>query len=158
MIKRARIALNKSRTTAEETRMSSNETAAVTQSLLDKVGSMPEQAPRSKLEPYYEAIRGLRRKRYTYQDIARFLATEAGLTVAASTIHAFMAVRARRRGPATCESPQAENGTTTAPTVADKTIDTAAARIEALRRRQTPESTTSPRFEYNEGDGLTKIR
>jgi hypothetical protein len=137
--------------------MNSNETAAV-QSLLDKVERMPEQAPRSKLEPYYEAIRGLRRKRYTYQKIARFLASEAGLTVAASTIHAFMTVRARRRNPATGELPQAENDTTTAPTVADKTIDTAAARIEALRRRPRPASTTNPPFEYNEGDGLTKIR
>lgn len=129
------------------------------QNLLDKVNSLPEQGPRSKLEPYYEVIRTLRKKRYTYQEIAQFLASEAGITAAASTIHAFVAVRTRRRSSSQCELPQsAENSTSTDSIPADKNKDAAAERIEALRRRRAPESTTTPRFEYHEGDGLTKIR
>ena len=37
------------------------------------VDQLPDKAPRSKLEPHTELISALRRKRYTYQEIARFL-------------------------------------------------------------------------------------
>jgi hypothetical protein len=146
------------RTQTEQTRMNPDMSNAI-QNLLDKVNSLPEQGPRSKLEPYYEVIRALRKKRYTYQEIAQFLASEAGITAAASTIHAFVAVRARRRSSSRCELLQsAEISTSTDSIPADKNKDAAAERIEALRRRRAPEPTSAPRFEYHEGDGLTKIR
>jgi hypothetical protein len=65
-------------------------------SLRQLIDAEPETTPRSKLEPYYDVIRELRRKRRTYQQISRFLAEHLHLSVAASTIHAFVAVRAKR--------------------------------------------------------------
>lgn len=53
--------------------------------------------PLSKLDPYHQLIRGLRQRRWTYQEIAVTLCKEFGVRVAASTIHAFMKVRANRR-------------------------------------------------------------
>jgi len=72
------------------------------------VEQMPEKAPRSKLEPHVEVIRELRRKGRTYQEISRFFAEHLGVPVAASTIHAFVRVRAhRRRRPLPVELPPA---------------------------------------------------
>jgi hypothetical protein len=59
----------------------------------------------SKLEPYAEVIRTLRQRRWTYQDIARALRDEFGVTAAVSTIHAFFKVRAKRRGAPTMSTP-----------------------------------------------------
>ncbi len=61
--------------------------------LLDNV---PERPPRSKLEPHAEVIRELRRKRRTYQEIAAFFKEHLQVSVAPSTIHDFVKVRARR--------------------------------------------------------------
>src|ERR1041385_2962205 len=69
--------------------------------LLDHI---PEKPPRSKLQPHLEVIRELRRKGRTYQEIAQFFAEHLNVKVAASTIHAFVQVRARRRQ----RRPQAE--------------------------------------------------
>jgi IS30 family transposase len=52
----------------------------------------------SKLEPYAEVIRTLRQRRWTYQEIAHALRDEFGVTAALSTIHAFVKVRANRKG------------------------------------------------------------
>lgn len=57
------------------------------------VGGKPFQ---SKLEPFTEVIRRLRRQRKTYPAIARILAEEHGVKAAASTIFEFVKVRARR--------------------------------------------------------------
>jgi hypothetical protein len=51
----------------------------------------------SKLDPYYELIRGLRQRRWTYQEIAAVLRDEFAVSAAPSTIHAFMKVRMSRR-------------------------------------------------------------
>jgi hypothetical protein len=82
--------------------------------LLDQV---PEKAPRSKLEQHLEVIRELRRKGRTYQEIAQFFTAHLNLTVAASTIHAFIQVRARRRHP----RPQVELPPAAAPALGTQT-------------------------------------
>ncbi len=51
----------------------------------------------SKLEPYGELIRALRKKRWTYVEIAQALREEFSLSVAPSTIHNFQKVRSKRR-------------------------------------------------------------
>lgn len=51
----------------------------------------------SKLDPYHELIRTLRHRRWTYKQIAAALCEEFGVRAAASTIHAFVKVRAKRR-------------------------------------------------------------
>lgn len=52
----------------------------------------------SKLEPYAELIRTLRQRRWTYRQIAAALRQDFSVTVAPSTIHAFVKVRANRKG------------------------------------------------------------
>lgn len=61
------------------------------------IDQIPDKPPRSKLEPHLDVIRELRRKGRTYQEIAQFFGEHLNVTVAASTIHAFVQVRARRR-------------------------------------------------------------
>ncbi|MFT3784081.1 MAG: hypothetical protein QM790_18905 [Nibricoccus sp.] len=51
----------------------------------------------SKLEPYAELIRTLRQRRWTYQQIAIAMKEQFGVTVAASTMHNFVKVRAKKK-------------------------------------------------------------
>lgn len=61
----------------------------------------------SKLEPYTDAIRILRKRHWSFLQIANALHEEFGVSVAASTIHAFLKVRARRArtGPGSAPVP-----------------------------------------------------
>jgi hypothetical protein len=128
--------------------------------LLDQV---PDKPPRSKLEPHLEVIRELRRKGRTYQEIARFFGQHLNVTVAASTIHAFVQVRARRRQrkppielPSTAEprmeTALAESGDERAGVEGD-----VAERIQALKRRRPPEKAEKPRFKYDENEPLRVV-
>src|SRR5665213_998586 len=54
------------------------------------------QPARSKLEPYAELIRGLRKRRWTYRRIAAVLREQFGVITGRSTVHEFVKVRARR--------------------------------------------------------------
>jgi hypothetical protein len=118
--------------------------------LLDSVTDAP---PRSKLEPYTDVIRELRRKRQTYQQISRFFAEHLGIAVASSTIHAFVKVRARRRGRLCYEiSDSAETFFASAPPPANKTSSSDDP-IEALRQRQPP-AARERRFTFDERDDL----
>ena len=123
--------------------------------LLDEI---PEKPPRSKLEPHLEVIRQLRRKGRTYQEIAQFFAEHLKVTVAASTIHAFVQVRARRRQrqPPVELPPMMEPETAAAdgPAGVAGTEADVRARIEALKRRRPPEKAPKPKFEYNESEPL----
>jgi hypothetical protein len=122
--------------------------------LLDQI---PEKPPRSKLEPHLEVIRQLRRKGRTYQEIAEFFGEHLNITVAASTIHAFVQVRARRRQrQAPIELPPMMEPETAAANGRAGVAGTEAdvmERIEALKRRRPPEK-PKPRFEYNESEPL----
>ena len=128
--------------------------------LLDQI---PEKSPRSKLEPHLDVIRELRRKGRTYQEIAEFFGKHLNVTVAPSTIHAFVQVRSRRRQhrlaielpPATTPlmetAPAADGG------IAGPVETEVRHRIEALKRREPPGKTPKPRFEYNENEPLQLI-
>jgi hypothetical protein len=128
--------------------------------LLDQI---PEKPPRSKLEPHLEVIRELRRKGRTYQEIAQFFGEHLNVTVAASTIHAFVHVRARRRQ----RKPPIELPSTTDPRMepaAAENVDVrvgveadVAERIEALKRRRPPEKLEKPEFKYDENEPLRII-
>jgi len=125
------------------------------------IEQIPEKPPRSKLEPHLEVIRELRRKGRTYQEIAQFFGDHLNVNVAASTIHAFVQVRSRRRQrkPPIELPPAAEPQMETAPAAAnDGGVDGRDAnvmeRIEALKRRRPPEKAPTPRFEYNENEPL----
>ena len=117
--------------------------------LLDQI---PEKPPRSKLEPHLDIIRELRRKGRTY-------------TVAASTIHAFVRVRARRRQqqqqielpPITAESAETEIARAAANSAEPMLSGNVKERIEALKRRPPPEKSRKPRFEYDESEPLQRV-
>jgi hypothetical protein len=72
-------------------------------SLEDEIASFLAEAegqpPASKLEPYAELIRSLRQRRWTFAQIAHALRERFNLSVAPSTIHSFLKVRAGRRPP-----------------------------------------------------------
>jgi len=116
------------------------------------IDQIPEKPPRSKLEPHLDVIRELRRKGRTYQEIAQFFGEHLKVTVAASTIHAFVHVRARRRQ----QKPPVELPPTAEPRMENATAENAdaragveadvAERIEALKRRRPPEKTEKPEF------------
>jgi hypothetical protein len=61
------------------------------------IEQLPDKAPPSKLEPFRDLISQLRRKRYTYREIATFLRQQANLDVHWTTVNSFVRVRARQR-------------------------------------------------------------
>lgn len=132
------------------------------QAILD---SLPPKQPRSRLEPYWELIREMRRRGRTYREIAEVLATKCDVVVAASTIYDFMQVRARQRqrksqvelpplseGEAEATAPAA-----TASTPIARSDDDVRARIEALKRKPPPEKPKRV-FEYDENAPLRRVR
>ena len=62
---------------------------------------LPDKPPRSRLEPYRELIRELRRRGRTYRDIAHILAEKCQIQVTASGVCDFVQKRSRpKRKPA----------------------------------------------------------
>jgi hypothetical protein len=64
--------------------------------LLSAVEFLPAKPTRSKLEPYAEAILALRRKRYSYVEIAEFLLEKDQFVVDPSTIWDFVKTQKKR--------------------------------------------------------------
>lgn len=123
----------------------------------ESLEALPSGNPRSKLEPHYNLIRELRRRRCTYKQIAQYLADQIGLSVTASTIHSFVAIRAKRRRaqPVEYELPplaEPERSETSPQPIADAKGDAQNA-IERLRRRPASRA-TPPRFTYDDGEAL----
>ena len=126
------------------------------------VEQVPVKAPRSKLEPHVEVIRELRRKGRTYQEISRFFAEHLGVAVAASTIHAFVRVRAHRRHrQLPVELPPVETLGREIPAAGDagaaQIEGDVRERIEALKRRNLPAKQQPQRFEYDENEPLRLV-
>ena len=118
------------------------------------LNDLPEKPPRSKLEPHVETIRLLRGKRYTYQEIARFLKEHLALAVAPSTIHDFVRVRRARVKTASdshhvLTDPRPEPS----PTVAAGTVQQ---KIAALKSRSPNSNQNKPLFVYD-GDEPLKL-
>jgi hypothetical protein len=82
-------------------------------SLEDEIASflaeVETRAPASKLEPYAGLIRSLRQRRWTFAQIATALRERFNLSVAPSTIHNFLKVRAGRRALTETPSPGASS-------------------------------------------------
>jgi len=119
----------------------------------------PEKPPRSKLDPHEDVIRELRRRGRTYQEIAQFFAEHLNMTVAPSTIYAFIRVRARRRQRLPIELPPANIETEQAASNRGHlgSEDDVKERIAALKRRRPPKEPQKPRFEYDENEPLRLI-
>jgi IS30 family transposase len=125
------------------------------QKIRQLVNQLPPKPFRSKLEPHLDLIRELRQKRLTYEEIAQFLAEHLNLTVAPSTIYAFIHVRARHCRQAATAVPPAHDQSPPPTSTGD-----VAAQIQALKNRTAlyrQSQTEKPRFEYVEGQPLTLI-
>ena len=64
--------------------------------MLSAAEEAPEKPGRSKLEPVADVVATLRRKRWSYREIADFLKEKANLTVDPSTIYDFVKSQAKR--------------------------------------------------------------
>lgn len=107
---------------------------------------LPPKPPRSKLEPHLELIRELRRKGQTYRGVARLFQERLGLSVAPSTLHSFVKVRAKHRKRTQFELPPVEvTGSQLPP----------ANRIAALKARPSKPPRKPSRFVFRENEPLT---
>ena len=113
------------------------------------LNNIPEAKGRSKLGPHRALIAQLRMRRYTYRDIAAILKEKFAITVAASTVHNFVRVRAQHQRKQFELPAQSPSTAIALPAVVD-----VRARIEAFRVRQRPGASSKPKFEYTEGEPL----
>jgi hypothetical protein len=107
---------------------------------------LPPKPPRSKLEPHLELIRELRRKGQTYRGVARLFRERLGLSVAPSTLHSFVKVRAKHRKRTQFELPPVEVAIPELPP---------ADRIAALKARPLEQPRKTSRFVFCENEPLT---
>jgi hypothetical protein len=124
---------------------------------------LPDKPPRSRLEPYRELIRELRRRGRTYRDIARILAEKCQIDVTASGVHDFVRRRVRvKRKPAMRISSQTDKrpGTTTrasAPpnsTLRFSAVDEVQRKIATLKARKTVANPTPEKFRFDPSEPL----
>jgi hypothetical protein len=108
--------------------------------VLSSFADLPSKPPRSKLEPYRDLIRELRRKGLTYRDVARLFQERLGLSVAPSTLHSFVKVRAKHRKRSHFELPPASP-------VMDH--------VAALKTKPVARSAKPVRFVFRENEPLT---
>ncbi len=129
--------------------------------------SLPPKVPRSRLEPYRELIREMRRRGRTYREIAQVLGERCQVQVAASTVHEFVSRRSRTKPRAVAmladlaESSQVLKQDSMADQVASPgTVDETSKadvqqRIEALKRKVAPAGEDKkPVFNYDENEPL----
>lgn len=132
------------------------------QAILD---SLPPKPPRSRLEPYRELIREMRRRGRTYREIAQVLAEKCQVRVAPSTVHDFVRIRSRRSKGRPTVLPEPIGGELVAPeepteAAAKKPPERSAQEQDEIRRRiaslkQRPKpAMQKPVFEYDDQEPL----
>jgi hypothetical protein len=140
--------------------------------LSEILNAIPPKPPRSKLEPYYDLIRELRRRSKTYREIAQILEEHVGLRVDHSTIFDFVHVQVRRAKapryvdglppevvangtvpPETEVEPVASSSASAAPDGAPVTYS----RIETMKQRKQSANLPDQGFHYEEGAPLRLI-
>ena len=73
------------------------------------LSSLPQKAPRSRLEPYRELIDELRERGRTYQEIAQILTEKCQVATSRSAVNDFVRVRKRRKSKQPTARPQESN-------------------------------------------------
>jgi hypothetical protein len=109
---------------------------------------------RSKLEPFTELIKQLRRRGYPYREIARILVEKCDMVVASSTVVRFAATLAREKRKSSghpdrrksCGSVKPSIGVNVSSTVSD---DGLWKRIEELKQQPTKSTNSPKKFEYD---------
>ena len=138
----------------------------------DFVNSLGDHPMRSRLEPYYEFIRVLRRKRFPYRKIVTILQERYQIETSKSAVHDFLKVRRNHSLQAPEQVPPPSPAQTsglfsdpaegaaigTLPSSAPSNKAEVYAHIEELKRRKrTPPPPPKPRFHYEEGEPLRLI-
>lgn len=123
------------------------------QAILD---SLPPKPARSKLEPYAELIRELRRRGRSYREIASILAERCGVTVGIHTVYNFVQVRSKSKGTTSTgerEKTASSSGVAKTSSTALGDVD---ARIQALKQRTTAARAPGAEkvFHYDENEPL----
>jgi hypothetical protein len=134
--------------------------------------AIPPKPPRSKLEPYYDFIRDLRRQSRTYREIAQILKAHVGLRVDHTTIYDFVRLRARQvkapgrvrelplrasmNEPLPSEPLAVSAAGLATPFHADGPSDVHI-RIEALKQRKQTSKHADRSFHYDEGSPLRLV-
>jgi hypothetical protein len=116
--------------------------------------SVPKKRQRSKLQPFTELIRQLRRRGHTYREIARILAEECEMVVASSTVVRFVATLAREKRKYS-KRHDSRNKRHEAPQIIGVNVTSAAPdsdlwkRIEALKQQPAKIANSTKQFEYD---------
>ncbi len=102
-------------------------------------------------------ITELRRRGWSYADVARVLEEKCQVKVAPSTIFDFLRVRAKAKGKSNkpagrLTADKLSEGEVSPPKNQEKTVED---RIAALKRRPAPEKSQQPVFTYREDEPLT---
>jgi IS30 family transposase len=97
--------------------------------------TLPQQPPRSRLDPYAELIDEMRRRDWTYRGIAQILAEKCNLSVSPSNIHYFV----KQRQPQMANNQHAKN----------QQAEEIRKRIHALKRRSTERDQDPKAFEFD---------
>ncbi len=116
--------------------------------------SVPKKHQRSKLEPFTELIRQLRRRGHTYREIARILAEKCDMVVVSSTVVRFVATLAREKRKYSKHHDRVKKRRTVLPSI-ELRVNSAAPdddlwkRIEALKQQPAKIANSSKQFEYD---------
>jgi len=122
--------------------------------------ALPERGPRSRLDPFRELIMEMRRRRYSYRDISRFLIERCGVGISHNAVRNFInrhcAPASEGRPVRASEDQRTWNAvepTLPAPSATEQP-QAVRERIEALKRR--PQSGPAPdrSFRFDPGEPL----
>ena len=118
--------------------------------------SLPPKTPRSRLEPYRELIREMRRRGRTYREIAQVLGERCQVKIAPSTVQEFVIRRTRSKPITRKEIAEQTVAESPAKALSRPTPTEVQARIQALRQRDHPaaEKASKPVFAYDENEPL----
>ncbi|HKD10219.1 MAG TPA: hypothetical protein VKB79_30195 [Bryobacteraceae bacterium] len=134
------------------------------ESLKTILDSLPPKASRSKLEPYRELIRELRRRGRSYQEITDILRDRCGVTAAVHSVYNFVRVREKAdKGTRPKEHGGGRSTDTARPTELAEgeralTGDDAWKNIQKLKQQQSATTTEEKVFVYNEDEPLKLVR
>ena len=133
-------------------------------SLLAILDSLQTKQSRSKLEPYRDFIRELRRRGRSYQEITNILRDRCGVTTAVHTVYNFVRVREKAEGRLRIgQNRSMGSAGTLTPSQTDLQPRTLAAdyarkNIEALKRRQYLAPAEEKAFVFDEDEPLRLVR
>ena len=130
----------------------------------DILDGLPDKPPRSCLEAFRDFINELRRRKWTYREIAQILEEKCQLRVSKSTVHRFLRARSRRKRKSPpppsvtpMETASTEINRHLIPTHTE-TTEEVRRRIEELKRRTAAAETPLKEFQYDRDEPLHLVR